>query len=50
MMEIPGAVLILLIIAMLTTGIALGTLIERSRWNALIRRGIIPKPSNSAKS
>lgn len=44
-MEIATPVLLLIILGMLITGLMLGTLVERLRWNGLIQRGILPSPS-----
>lgn len=44
-MEIPVPVLVLIIIGMLITGIMLGALVERLRWNDLSQVGILPRAS-----
>jgi len=37
-------IIVLVAIANMATGFALGKIHERSKWNILIREGIIPKP------
>lgn len=49
-MEIPMPVLVLIIVGMLITGIILGTLVERLRWNGLIQEGYLPRPTGRNKS
>ena len=44
-MEIAMPILVLIIVGMLITGLMMGTLVERLRWNDLIQRGILPRPS-----
>lgn len=33
----------------IVTGLALGTLIERYRWNLLIRKGVLPAPGQAGQ-
>lgn len=48
-MEIPTPILVLMPLGMLITGMLLGALIERFRWNKLIRDGRLPRPRDIRK-
>ena len=43
-------VLALIILGMLSVGAIMATLIERLRWNELVQRGILPRPTGQSHS
>ena len=39
--------MVLIVIGLLFLGILAGILVERMRWNALIDKGVLPRPATS---